>query len=465
MRYLNAKPIYVLGFSFLLFAGISLLDLLLPEVSLGYAYLLPIVFASGFLRQWQIVTVSVLAAILREFLGPLPVEYQTILRASASVAAFAASGLFVSELCRNRRIIIEHVKALEEQIALRREAQEQLTVLIDTSPAAILILDRGGSVLMANESAEEMFGVHRGKLEGERIYSYLPALETIPVGEGHRSLRSNLECRGHRFNGSIFLAQVWFSTFQTASGPRVAAIVLDASEGLRDRGGAGLYSLMRTSRILMGAVSHSVRNLCAASKVSFANLARVQQLNGNEDLKALGTLIRGLESISTTQLERTTDRPVSVDLNTLMDELRVVVEPQLEEKEIELVWKVAENLPPVFGEHYGLLHVFLNLTQNSERALMKVPVRRFEVGSRTTSGGVELSFADSAGGVSNPEELFQAFSPGSQGSGLGLYVSRAIVRSFEGNLTYQPIPSGSCFTVSLRAAFQRSNHAATERSN
>lgn len=464
MRYLNAKPLYVIGFSALLFATISLADYLLPEISLGFAYLLPIVFASGFLRRWQIVSMSVLASVLRELLGPLPMEYQTILRASASVAAFAASGLFVSELCRNRRIIVEHVKALEEQIALRQEAQEQLTVLIDTSPAAILILDRSGTVLMANESAEELFGVHNGKLAGDRIYLYLPALETIPVGEGHRSLRSNLECRGHRVNGSIFLAQVWFSTFETGSGPRIAAIVLDASEGVRDRGGAGLNSLMRTSRILIGAVSHSVRNLCAASKVSFANLARVPELNGNEDLKALGTLIRGLESISTTQLERSTDRPVSVDLNTLVDELRVVVEPQLEEKEIELVWNVADNLPPVFGEHYGLLHVFLNLTQNSERALMKVPVRRFEVSARSTLNGVEISFTDTAGGVSNTEGLFQPFSPGAQGSGLGLYVSRAIVRSFEGNLTYQPIPGGSCFTVSLRAGFQRSTHA-TERSS
>ena len=372
-RYLNAKPVYILGFSLLLFTTISLLDFFLPETSLGYAYMLPIVFASGFLRQWQIITVSILAAATREFLGPLPMEYQTILGRRLRSRLLHGEQFFVSELCRNRRIIVEHVKALEEQIALRQEAQEQLTVLIDTSPAAILILDRSGSVLMANESAEEMFGVHRGNLVGERIYLYLPALETIPVGEGRRSLRSNLECRGHRVNGSIFLAQVWFSTFETGSGARVAAIVLDASEGLRDRGGAGLYSLMRTSRILMGAVSHSVRNLCAASKVSFANLARVPQLNGNEDLKALGTLIRGMESISTTQLERSTDRPVSVDLNTLVDELRVVVEPQLEEKEIELVWNVPDNLPPVFGEHYGLLHVFLNLTQNSERALMSVP--------------------------------------------------------------------------------------------
>ena len=85
--------------------------------------------------------------------------------------------------------------------------------------------------------------------------------------------------------------------------------------------------------------------------------------------------------------------------------------------------------------------------------------------ARVTLSGVEISFADTAGGVPNPEGLFQPFSPGSKGSGLGLYVSRAIVRSFEGNLNYQPIPGGSCFTVSLRTAFQRSSHAATERSN
>ena len=265
-RYLMSSPQKVIGFSALLFAIIAGVDAVIPTVSLDFLYVVPIVFAAGFLSQTQIVFTSALSSIIRELFAPAPLDSTRPVRALFTFGAFVASGLFVCQLSQNRRIGAEHIRSLEEQMALRKEAQEQLSVLIETSPAAILILDGGGTVMLANESAEHVFGFGPGKLTGERIHLYLPALETVPVGEGQRSLRSNLECRGHRRNGSVFLAQVWFSTYLTSSGPRVAAIVLDTSEGLRDREGAGLESLMRTSRVLIGAVSHSVRNLCAASR-------------------------------------------------------------------------------------------------------------------------------------------------------------------------------------------------------
>ncbi len=465
-KYLSWSPAKVLSLSAALFAIITTIDSVMPAVSLDFLYVVPIIFAAGFLSQTQTVVMSAASAIVRELFAPAPMDSSRPVRALFTFGAFVASGLFVSELSRNRRAGVAYIRGMEEQVALRREAQEQLSVLIETSPAAILILDESGAILQANESADHMFGFSRGKLAGLRISAYLPALDTVPVGEGQRSLRSSLECRGHRRNGAIFLAQVWFSTYSTASGPRIAAIVLDASEGLRDREGAGLESLMRTSRVLIGAVSHSVRNLCAASQVSYTNLARRPELRNDEDLKALGTLIRGLESLARAQLDQAPDHPAStVDLNTLLDELRVVVEPSFEEADTEVIWNVDEKLPPVIGEHYGLLHAFLNLTQNSERALGRATVRRLEVRARAHPTCVEISFTDTAGGVQQPDHLFQAFNPSAKGSGLGLYVSRAIVRSFDGNLNYEPVPEGSRFSIELRRAYNRVGHAAADGSN
>ena len=465
-RYLNWSPQRALAASGLLFAVVSTADFVYPPISLDFLYVIPIVLAAGFLSHTHILILCGLSAALRELFAPSPLDSTRTVRALFTFGAFAACGLFISELSRNRRSGVEHIRGLEEQIALRKEAQEQLTVLIETSPAAILILDDAGTVLLANESARHLLGFPAGTLIGERIHTYLPALETVPVGEGRRSLRSTLECRGHRRNGAMFLAQVWFSTYLTSSGPRIAAIVLDESEGLRDREGAGLESLMRTSRVLIGAVSHTVRNLCAASQVSYANLTRMPELRGNEDLMALGTLIRGLESVARTQLGQVTDQPAAtVDLNTLLDELRVVIEPSFEETRIELEWNVDEHLPAVIGEHYGLLHAFLNLTQNSERALAAAQVKRLEVRAHASGPSVEIAFTDTAGGISHPETLFQPFSAGAKGSGLGLYVSRAIVRSFDGNLNYEPAPGGSRFSILLRAAYSRIAHATSEHSN
>ena len=60
--------------------------------------------------------------------------------------------------------------------------------------------------------------------------------------------------------------------------------------------------------------------------------------------------------------------------------------------------------------------------------------------------------ADNGGGVAHPEHLFRPFQAGAEATGLGLYLSRAFMRSFGGELRYLPIPDGACFVVSLTPA-------------
>ncbi len=453
----------VISVAVILVAVIAAVDYAIPPVSLGVLYFVPILIASGHLSRWAILAASAVCSLLHESFNAYPLDVDAPLRILISFGGFLAAGLFASELSRRRRAMAEHVRELREQIAMRRAAQEQLSVLIETSPAAILIIDSNGIVLLANESARDMLGFENEELVGQNVFTYVPALERVPPPlSGGRIMRNTIECRGCRRNGSAFLAQVWFSTYATDAGSRIAAILLDASESVRDRGDAGLASLMRTSRILMGAVSHSVRNLSAASKVAWLNLSRLPDLADNEDFRALGALIRGLESIASVELSRAAERAAAaVDLTLLLDELRVIIEPSFADNGIELAWRVPDGLPTVCAEHYGLLHAMLNICQNAERALTRASEKRFEVSACWSGDSVTVRFIDTAGGVDRPEKLFQPFHPDSQGAGLGLYVSRAIVRSFDGELRYQLAPGGSCFSIELAAAYNRISDAAS----
>ena len=46
------------------------------------------------------------------------------------------------------------------------------------------------------------------------------------------SFRTVMQCRGQRADGEAFLADIWFSTYRTSVGSRLAAMVVDTSEDL-----------------------------------------------------------------------------------------------------------------------------------------------------------------------------------------------------------------------------------------
>ena len=83
--------------------------------------------------------------------------------------------------------------------------------------------------------------------------------------------------------------------------------------------------------------------------------------------------------------------------------------------------------------------------QNSGKKLITIR-------ATVTSDRVLIRFFDTGPGIANPERLFQPFQQGADVTGLGLCVSRAIVRAFAGELHYEPAPSGSCFVLGLMRA-------------
>jgi PAS domain S-box-containing protein len=420
-----------------------------PNVSLGFLYIFPILVLALFARRWQIVSVAAAGGVLREVLSPLPWDEDAAARVLMGLVAFLGAGLFVSELARNRKLAVEHAVQLNQQIGLREELQEELRVLVESSPAAIFTLDAGGRILLANEAAQRLLAFEGQVMTGEAIGPYLGALLSALEGP-HSLLRTSMECIGRRRNGEVFLAHVWFSTYQTASGARLAAIALDVSEQLRDREALGLGSVAAASRVLFGAVSHEVRNLAAAAAVAHANLARASDLTENEDFKVLGALVQGLERIASSDLRIGSNRAAdSIDLHSVFDELRIVLEPAFREEGMDLEWKLASGLPRVLADPHSLLQIFLNLAQNSQREMSACQERRLTVSASCEEDSVVVRFEDTGPGVRSPAELFQPFQGGGRATGLGLFVSRTIARSFAGDLRHEPRRQGSCFAVRL----------------
>jgi signal transduction histidine kinase len=76
-------------------------------------------------------------------------------------------------------------------------------------------------------------------------------------------------------------------------------------------------------------------------------------------------------------------------------------------------------------------------------------IKRLTVSTCIATSTVIIRVEDTGTGISSPENLFRPFQRGADCSGLGLYVSRAIMRGFGGELLYEPKPQGCSFAVVL----------------
>jgi signal transduction histidine kinase len=216
--------------------------------------------------------------------------------------------------------------------------------------------------------------------------------------------------------------------------------------------------MIATSRILIGAVSHEIRNLASAAVSAHAGLASFSGIKQTDHFQALGTIINALEKIAASGLRMAADyTPTVADLGMVLDETRVVIESSFRDSQLTIKWKVTDGLPLVAIDHNSLLQVFLNLARNSQQAMAGTSENVLTVETCIKNDLVLVTFRDTGPGISNPDQLFKPFQPGAHSTGLGLYISRAVVRAHGGDLRYERLDHGSCFSVQLWPAEGRHN--------
>jgi len=158
LRFLQGNRTLVLLRAAAAIAVIALVDWRFDvNISFGFLYLFPMLMVGSCLTPWQIAGVAALCTGLVEAFDPFP--WATAIGSSRiflTFAAFTGAGLYVFESARNRRLASQHLSDVEHEMDLRREAETQLKVLIESSPACIFTLDAEGRVLLANDAAHRL---------------------------------------------------------------------------------------------------------------------------------------------------------------------------------------------------------------------------------------------------------------------------------------------------------------------
>ncbi|MBI2956112.1 MAG: response regulator [Acidobacteria bacterium] len=146
-----------------------------------------------------------------------------------------------------------------------------------------------------------------------------------------------------------------------------------------------------------------------------------------------------------------------LELNEVLERTLALRAYELKVQNIQVVRDYAETPPVVVADPHQLQQVFLNLLLNAEHAIRSQPEHgRLTLRARgpSAAGRVEVEIADTGPGVP-PDLLPYIFDPfvttkqPGEGTGLGLYISRLLVREHGGDIRVESTAGGATFVVDL----------------
>jgi PAS domain S-box-containing protein len=423
------------------------------QISLGSLYIVPIVLLAGTLSRTQTVVLAIVCTSLRVVLNDPSDLFTIFTNSTNSFVAYALIGLFTMELVRSRQKLQDHLTESRQREALLHNTQKQLRLLAESSPAAIFTLDRNARILSGNWATKELLGFSStSSIDGYCVAENLPALaDALKVDEGEDTFRTSIQVQGRQCDGTPFLAQAWFSTYRTDGGDmRLAAIAIDATEETREREELNQEQVIQSGKIIAGAFAHEVRNVSGAMSVAYSNLGRLAGISANEDYLALGQLVAGIRKLSHMELQGT-QRPGanSSNLRDVLSQLRILIDSAWQEKDAEIHWPDVSSSVAVAADSFAMLQACLNVSNNSLAALEGIPRRELVIEVKIAEKSVQIVFADSGKGVAEPEALFHPFRSQSGNIGLGLYISRALMRRYGGDVRYERSEKGARFLLEI----------------
>ncbi len=139
-------------------------------------------------------------------------------------------------------------------------------------------------------------------------------------------------------------------------------------------------------------------------------------------------------------------------LNAVVERLLRFMEPELEQKSVEVTARLEETLPEIFFDSEQIYQVLFNIMFNAIQAMPDGGELVVRTGS-LDAGRVVVEVSDTGIGIA-PDKLEQIFTPfyteKNRGTGLGLTIAKSIVEKHAGRIEVSSTPgAGSTFRILL----------------
>jgi signal transduction histidine kinase len=232
--------------------------------------------------------------------------------------------------------------------------------------------------------------------------------------------------------------------------------VVDVEEQLRQN------EKLSALGLLAAEVAHEIRNPLTVMKMLYHSL-NLQFPAGdprNKDARIIDEKIDHLNKIVEQILDfaRTTEPQLEpLNLNTLIDEMGLLVRHKLKNQNVQWVRKLQPDLPPVLGDAAQLEQAFLNLILNAAQAMpgggtLTITSRLLAGPAGGGSARVAIDFKDTGQGMSEEQRL-RAFksvlsTTKAKGNGIGLAIVGRVVETHRGEVKIKSRP-GQGTTISV----------------
>ena len=416
-----------------------------------------------------------------------------------------ASGSWEGELQHqdrrgNRRIVMsrwalrrdshgEPLSILESNrdITVRMQAEGRFQALLQAAPDAMIIVDDGGRIQLANAQVEALFGYAKSELLGEGIEILVPERLRQEHGTHRqgffrapktRAMGAGLELYGVRKNGTEFPVEISLSPFKDAEGLVVTATIRDISNRRKSeemleqqrmelmRSNTELDAANRELEAFSYSVSHDLRaplrsidGFSLALLEDYADKLDVEGKKNLERVRAatqrMGALIDDLLSLA--RVTRSGMRLERIDLSAVAGEVTDKLKESQPNRQIEV--RIEEGLETTADA--SLLRIALeNLLGNAWKFTSKKPSGHIEFGKTRDNGEAAYFVRDDGAGFdpAYAERLFGAFqrlhsTSEFPGTGIGLATVQRIVHRHGGKIWAEStVGQGATFYFTLAEA-------------
>ena len=424
---------------------------------------------------WSMLFVAMLA-----FMMPTPMSYDIGLTILSLVVAIVVTGVGLYVISRQNASPIRHVLSgifmglgiagmhYTGMAALRGENVDlsydplffalSLIIAIGASTAALWVAfrttDLGQKLLAAVVMGLAISGMHYTGMRAAIFYCSRPGSNAAQINAGVDQTNLALAVAGITFLILAFASVA--SLFERTR----------AEEALRQaRAELAHVSRLMTLGELTASISHEVNQPLAAVVTNGQVCLRLLALETPrpddvratverivKDANRASQVIQRIRALA----KRSEPQMTSLDINDVIREAILLVHREVLSHGVSLRTELASGLPPLLGDRVQLQQVVINLLMNGVEAMASITDRPREIVIRSQlheAGQVLVAVLDSGIGIDSEtaERLFSAFfTTKPSGMGMGLSISRSIIRAHGGRLWVSPNPDhGAAFQFTV----------------